>query len=273
MPIIVTEKFESRRLQTGKNAQLELVCNVIGTDSDREAKNAADIFTPPAWGSLSDPPLLFKQSIQLEYIGPFMWLATVRYDLTGTQPLSAEDSLEFDTSGGNQHITQSLVTLGSYAPTGKTAPDYNGAIGVTKDAIIGVDIEVGSFNFSETHHFAEISPAYKGALFQASKKVNTQPFRGFAAGEVRFLGASGKLRDMSSDTPWELTYRFAAQENATDIQIGNITGIVKGGWDYLWVSYADQDDAPSKSMIKVPVAVYVEQVYQTIDFAILGIGN
>ena len=116
MAITVTEKLESRRLTTGKNATLELSLNVVGTDSETDAKIAATNATPEAWGSLSNPPLLFRQSIQLEVVGPKLWIATVRYDTTGTQPISAEDSLEFDTSGGTQHVTQSLDTVGIFAP-------------------------------------------------------------------------------------------------------------------------------------------------------------
>jgi hypothetical protein len=271
MAITVTEKLDSRRLTTGKNAMLELSLNVFGTDSENEAKIAATNATPGAWGSLSNPPLLFRQAIQLEVVGPNLWLATVRYDTTGTQPLSAEDSFEFDTSGGTQHVTQSIDTVGIYAAPGFIAPDFQGAIGVTQNGVDGVDIVVPVFNFSETHRFPEISPAYKGGLFQATGKINNKTFRGFSPGEVLFLGASGNRRDSDPETPWELTYRFAAQPNRDGIQVGAISGIAKLGWDYMWVRYMESEDDAAKSLIKRPVAVYVEQVYESIDFSILGL--
>ena len=86
MSITVTEKLESRRLITGKNATLELSLNVFGTISETDAKIAVSNATPEAWGSLSNPPLLFRQSIQLEVAGPGLWVETVRYDTTGTHP-------------------------------------------------------------------------------------------------------------------------------------------------------------------------------------------
>ena len=55
--------------------------------------------------------------------------------------------------------------------------------------------------------------------------------------------------------------------------IGQITGINKKGWEYLWVRYADAEDTTAKVLVKKPIAVYVEQVYPTTGFAALGIGS
>jgi len=52
-----------------------------------------------------------------------------------------------------------------------------------------------------------------------------------------------------------------------------IVGIAKGGWQYLWVLYEDEEDADAKRMVKRPAAVYVEQVYREGDFGELGIGT
>ena len=88
------------------------------------------------------------------------------------------------------------------------------------------------------------------------------------AGEVLFLGASGSKR---STGDWEITFRFAASQNRTGITIGDITDIVKGGWDYLWVRYEDSEDTGAKQLVKKPVAVYIEQVYHLKDFSLLAI--
>ena len=59
-----------------------------------------------------------------------------------TPPAVGEERYEFETGGGTQHITQSIETIASYAPAGKTAPDHKGAIGVgTDNAVEGCDIE------------------------------------------------------------------------------------------------------------------------------------
>jgi hypothetical protein len=53
--------------------------------------------------------------------------------------------------------------------------------------------------------------------------------------------------------------------------MGDITGIDKKGWEYLWVRYQDAEDADV--LVKQPAAVYVEQVYPYGDFSLLGIGT
>jgi hypothetical protein len=87
---------------------------------------------------------------------------------------------------------------------------------------------------------------------------------------VLFLGASGAKR---GEEDWEITFRFAASPNMTGLQIGDITGINKKGWEYLWVRYADDEDANAKVLIKKPIAAYVEKVYEDGDFSGLGIGG
>jgi len=86
---------------------------------------------------------------------------------------------------------------------------------------------------------------------------------------VLFLGASGSKR---SSEDWEITYRFASQPNRTGIVVGDITGISKKGWEYMWVRYRDTEDGSAKALVKRPVAAYVEQVYRDGDFSQLGIG-
>ena len=126
------------------------------------------------------------------------------------------------------------------------------------------------YNFSETHYLpaAFIDGAYKATLFALTGKVNGGSFKGFAAGEVLFLGASGSQR---GNEDWEISYKFAASPNMTGLSVGALTGIAKGGWQHLWVLYSDQVD--QNTLIKRPIAAYVEQVYWPGDFSLLGIGT
>lgn len=196
------------------------------------------------------------------------WEATVQYGLR-EEKKPGESSYSFDTGGGTQHITQSIATIAKHAPPGKTPPDCKGAIGVTSDSVDGVDITVPVYQFTETHYIpiAAVTNAYKGKLFLLTGKTNNGPFRMFAAGEVLFLGASGGQRGYED---WEITFRFAASPNATGLTVGDITAIDKKGWEYLWIRYEDAES--EDALIKQPVGVYVEQVYEEADFADLGIG-
>ena len=107
-------------------------------------------------------------------------------------------------------------------------------------------------------------------LFQLTGRVNSAPYKGFQAGECLFLGASGSKR---GEEDWEISFRFAASPNKTGLSVGDIGGIDKKGWEYLWVRYADAEDPAAKSIVKRPAAVYVEQVYEYGDFSGLGIGT
>jgi len=136
-----------------------------------------------------------------------------------------------------------------------------------------VDITVPVYQFGETHYLPDsvVTQAYKATLFGLTGKVNSGSWKGFAAGEVLFLGATGSKRGTGPDADWEITFRFAASPNATGISVGPIGGIGKKGWEYLWVRYADQEDAGSQAIVKRPIAAYVERVYDEGNFSALGI--
>ncbi|MGD9691052.1 MAG: hypothetical protein AB7K52_15445 [Phycisphaerales bacterium] len=269
MAITVTEKFESRKSTKGDNPSAELVYTVRGTNDDLAARNAAETTSPATYDGQP------RQSTSVEPVGDELWEAVVRYGKAqgGSLPEPGESIFSFDTGGGTQHITQSKDTVSSHAPSGSSPPDFGGAIGVTADGVEGVDITVPVFQFSETHYFTndQVTPSYKGTLFTLTGKVNSGAFKGFQAGEVLFLGASGARRGTDPDDDWEITFRFAASPNASGISVGDISGISKKGWEYLWVRYADQEDTGSHAIVKRPVAAYVERVYDEGNFAGLGI--
>jgi len=265
MAITVHEKWESRETTVGESPSIDLVFIIRGTDDDLAVKSALAAASPVLYDGL------VRQSMHIERIAEDIWEGSVRYGKL-EPPETGDSSYQFDTGGGTQHITQSLATVGRYAPPGKTAPDFQGAIGVTHDNVEGVDITIPVFNFSETHYIASnlVTPAYKATLFSLTGKVNGGTFRGFAPGEVLFLGASGSKRGQED---WEITFRFAASPNVTGLVIGDIRGINKKGWEYLWVRYTDDEDAAAKTLVKRPIAAYVEQVYPYGDFSGLGIGT
>jgi len=46
--------------------------------------------------------------------------------------------------------------------------------------------------------------------------------------------------------------------------------IDKKGWEWMWIRYEDDVDSSAKRIIKKPVSVYIEQVYETANFADLN---
>ena len=272
MPITCTEKPDSRQYTEGQSA--ELIYTVRGTADEAAAMTSLKATAPTSFQGLVRQ-LPGVEPIYVDTTNPdgSIWSGTVTYAPLqyATPPETGDSVFSFDTGGGTQHITQSLSTVSSYAVNG-TAPNFRGAIGVTHDSVEGVDIQVPVYNFSETHYIAAtaVTDTYKGTLFQLTGKVNAATFRGLAAGECLFLGASGSQRGAEED--WEITFKFAGSANRTNLTVGQMTGIAKKGWEYLWVRYADVEDATSHTLVKQPVAAYVEKVYESGDFAGLGIG-
>jgi len=257
----ISERPESRSFTLGLQAVRELIYNIVDAADDAAAQTILASTAPATYGGLT------LDSINADPIGGGLWKGYARY-----ATIASDDEYTFDTGGGTQRITQSLATIASYAPSGLTAPDFQGAIGVSDDRVEGVDIPVPSFQFTETHRFADASvgSAYKLTLFYLTGCMNDASFKGLAAGECLFLGATGSKR---GDEDWSITFRFAGSPNVTGRTIGSITGIAKLGWDYLWVRYADFADSFSYSLVKRPVAAYVERVSAVADFSTLSIGT
>lgn len=233
---------------------------------------------------------LQAESYTLEYLGDNAWQLQVTYSKDGGEDDEQRDPLKrsrsFDTGGATQHITQALTIEGF--PQGEqrfwtgspAAPNMNGAIGVDGETVQGVDIVVPQLTWTETYDVPNlyVKADYIKAVSGLTGSVNNAAFRGFAAGEVLFMGCSGSQQWDSDkgDGPWNLSYKFVASANQgagktfPSITIGAITGIERDGHDYLWVLY--EPDVQSQTLLKKPKFVYVNKVYPRRDFRALGIG-
>jgi hypothetical protein len=232
---------------------------------------------------------LMAESYSVSFLGDNAWQVTISYSKDGaefgTQPLKRARS--FDTTGGTQHITQAaqgniigvsgnaITTASPERRFPPSAPMMNGAIGVDSNGVNGVDVVSPQLQWQEQYDVPNtyITSAYIRGLAGITGTVNNASFRGFAAGEVLFVGCSGAQEwdDDKGRGPWSLTYRFVASQNVTNKTIGSISGIDKKGHEYLWVRY--EDAVSSSSLIKQPKAVYVDKVYMDGDFSGLGIGT
>jgi hypothetical protein len=268
MTVTVREKWESRKTREGKDPSIELVYLIDGTDDDLTAKAALIAELSSTYDGL------WLAGIEDLYrIGQNAWVGMARYGYANVRTIDVgESEYSFDTTGGTAHITQSLRTMGSYAAPDETAPDFKGAINVTRDSVEGVDNTVPSGAFTERHILAAtaVTQSYQKLLRAMTGKVNLGTFRGRAEGEVKFLGARGSQR--GSDD-WDLSFHFEDIPNVYGLKVGDITGITKRGHDYLWVYYVESEDTTAKRAIKKPIAAYVEEVAELRPFALLGIGT
>lgn len=197
----------------------------------------------------------------------------------GGQPaIGVVASVNFETSGGTRRVTQAISDERYPAD----APDVKKAINMIGDNVDGVDIVVPIFEWSEEYEIPGIAltPSYVVAVAELTGKVNDGAFRGFAAGEVLFLGVSGTTTlnpnqsDAASAATTSLSYRFAASPNKENLDVGDIEVTEKKGWDFMWVRYEPEVGTEAGKILKTPKSVYVDKVYDDGDFTILRLpGN
>ena len=194
------EEAYSERDQTvnakGAVTEIEIPYLVFGAEDEDAALSAAR--SKAASHSISGMVL---DSLEVtERINDDTWKVKAVYEAedgeTPDNPDADEEtsSFAFDTGGGTMHRNQSLKTV-SKVPN--DAPDFNGAIEVDNEGNVnGVDVTMPVLNFTETHTMAgsRVTTSYKKSVAALTGTVNRSSFRGFAAGEVHFLGASGQKR-------------------------------------------------------------------------------
>jgi hypothetical protein len=270
MPITVEEFIRSPRI-TGDFHQStrEMAFKIRGT-TDPEAAYAALIATAPASVTV-DGFILSKRVFTVDYVDLEVFDGTVTYSkksLDNEELQQGESSYQFETGGGTKQVSYALATTKYPA----SAPDMANAVNFDGEKINGVEVQAPVFNFSETHVLpaATVTGAYKLALFNATGKVNGGPFKGFAQGEVLFLGASGSKR---GDDDWEIAFRFAASPNAAGLSVTGVSVASKRGWEYLWVNWCKEVDGATNALKPKAAGVYVQQVYEYADFSTLGIGT
>ena len=229
-----------------------------------------------------------KKSIKSTPQGGGFWFVVVEYGLIEGQSLDGQDGVEdsdtsppqvdssyvgpevsFSTGGGTQHITRSISTISSSAIAPLVAPDYSRAIGVVDGSnVTGVDIVARQFEWSLTRRIAFITPKYMRNLASCTGKVNIDEWRGFAPGELLFMGCEAKFDgDLITNFSWLVTFKFAVSNNEHNIQIADgLTVESKLGWDYLWVGFVEKFDAVAGRLVSRPTYAYVEQVYKQANF-------
>lgn len=112
-----------------------------------------------------------------------------------------------------------------------------------------------------------LTQAYRTQLKRAIGKTNSTAFKGWQPGEVLLMGVSGTRRGQNDS---ELNFRWSVRENQDDITIGDVTGIQKKGWQYLWPRSEARGgtDAP---IVKTVTHVAVATVFREYDFNLLNI--
>ena len=230
------------------------------------------------------PPghLVVADSISMSLVGNEIWEATIEYvspenTETQKQPKSiGEVTFEFDGTGGQTRIFEGF----EQRKYGIDAPDFKKAIDLdAENKPKGIDVIIPQVAFSLHQRFegATINLPWLRTIIFKTGCVNSDTFLGFAPGELLFLGPSGQqpLAFMNDGTvargERDITFRFAASPNVTGLEIDGITGIAKGGHEYLWIKY--KPEIASGDFRNKALGVYVATVYRPTAFAGLGISD
>lgn len=184
-------------------------------------------------------------------------------------------------SGGQWILDRSPARVGSvgglwgiFAAGTGAAADYKQAIGVTRDRVEGVDIFAPKLEMTETHPRRSVSLGYVRAVRFLTGRTNEAKFRGFATGEVLYLGGSGSASAApdAGPFPWKITHKFQVGENLFNVVVASNLGVPKkGAHEYLWCTYDPSTDA--NKWVQTAAAAYVEQVYREGNFDLLEIGR
>jgi len=285
--VTCTEKMESREQTDGDNASARRLYHLTGSADELLVKAALR----------NTASVLLNNLVRRNYsVRPIfvdvgnpegcVWEGEAEWGRRQRQPEMGESTYSFDTSGGTQHIMQSLETRQVKAAPALPGPpivpapkvrDYKGAINLTRNeqgevTVDGLDIYVPVFAWSETHYLPDvfISPTYKKDLKSLSAKLNDRTWREYARGEVLFIGARGSGRSYQD---WEMSFSFLAADNISNLDVGDITGIAKGAWDHVWFEYEPIDTgAPDHLKVIRARVARVERVYEYHDFSWLGLG-
>lgn len=259
--------------QLGANGEITVRYHALsddGSDNEIDAQAAAVAAAPSDWEGLG----VRIDAVKWESQGAYQWFVDITYrspsDGVPQRPKEGDPTrFGFNTTGAAENIKSSLETISSPRDPAFGPVDFGGLINVVDDSVEGVDIVVPQWRENITRYLADASvdSDFRATLYNTTGRVNSDSWRGFTAGEVLFLGATGE-RDATSGV-WEITYQFEMRPNREDITIGDIPPFDADGHDYVWYRTAPIDSAAG--IILKPTHAYVVRVYKRAAFAALGI--
>lgn len=264
----IFEKFQSRDFElTKKTGSIDLAYFITESDDEQVVMNTLLANRPAQYNGL------ICQSAKVSQEGPGVWIGECHYggeDEEDSQDKTkpGEFTFTFDTGGGKQKITSSPADkFQAYNRPGKIAPSFQGGINATDKDVEGVEIIVPALKFSLALRTprGRLNDEYALKVGNLTGKVNQNQFLSFDNRTVLFMGATGSYKS-GENIESEITLNFEYSPHKRNIKIGDIVVAEKGGWDYLWVYFRNEDDLGAKCIVHQPYAAYVHKLYEDGDF-------
>ncbi len=286
MTWIVRQLAPATNLETDETQQRAVSCEI-----QLYAKSTEDADDPDVISACRASDVVPKKYLGMnlqritvtERINAKNWKATAEYKYTGassdvqrddddSENKAEKTSIEFSVSTATR--TVSLDRVRSYGQV----PNYGGLIDVQEsgDGTLeprGISVYVPTGTMTITHYYkrSQWTTKLRNKIAFRRCRYNSDPFRGFEAGELLFVGET--VNYSSTDGYVEVQYKFLISENSDDIEVGDFTDIKKKGWQGLWVKYKKQVKTidGKKYQVIIPQGVAIEKIYHACDFEELGL--
>jgi hypothetical protein len=186
------------------------------------------------------------------------------------QQVADASRLEFNFSMESETFFTSINTT-AY---GAEPADFDNAIGVKLSSsgtleVNGAQAPSNGFSFSRriVVPMSSMNDTYVQNIASCWKKTNNATFKGFPEGTILFASASGAQRGQED---FELNFTFMHRQHRTGISVGSIDNVDVDAWEILDPFTLENEDPDFSVWGLVVDAVYVHQVYESANFALLG---
>lgn len=267
MPAVAYELAASRVISDTESPSAQTVWQVVGATDYATAAAALAAVVPTSFTFPDSRVALINGAVARELRDDEFWIFDVSY-AAQPRPTFDETEYEFDVSAQTERIYQSISTT-AFNPSGKTTPNFGGAIGLVDGQPQGVEPLSPFSTFAVTKHWAvaSVTQAYQLTLEGLVGAVSSGLFAGRAAGTVRFLGARGRR----NGDKFPISYSFGFRPNVASFVVDAITVTSANGWDIIDPYYEFYGDATAKKATRRARCVYVHRVHPLASFAGLGL--
>ena len=283
MTWVIKQLAPATNLETDETQQRAMSCEIqyyAKSDKGAEEHDVVDACRQDNRVPRKYLGMTLQRLTVVERINAQNWKVNAEYKYTGGASVSSDNddereekvSIEFGVSTATR--TVSLGRVESYGDI----PTYGGLIDVQEsgDGTMeprGISVYIPTGTMTITHWFkkSQWTTRLRNKIAYRRCRYNGDTFRGFAHGELLFVGETVSYSD--NDPYVEVQFKFLISENSNDIEVGNFSGISKRGWHGMWCKYAKniRTVGGKKYQVIEPKGVAIEKIYKAADFTEMGL--
>ena len=267
--------------RNGNCTSAEIKYLVLNPTNKRTAITGVIAAAPTSYGANSELPFKEVRFDGFDAGGNVECTAIYAANGNAYQPDSGTDeevpTMSFDCGSGTKHVVHALYQERVYPANESDDADcgigWNGKLG-SECEFAGVDIPTADMQEEWTKYVrvSALTTQYKKDVASLYGKYNNATFKGWAAGEVMFVGMSYSM-PLKGQTKVLCRYTFRISPNESNATVSGHTVGAKLGWEYMWArSEAVNVAGQTKPAIEV-AGIYKSGVTESGDFSLLGLGS